>query len=68
MRIEEAIVYLLVSNARGMTTEQIASEINERVLHIRRDGKPVTSSQVYAVVMHNSEVFAKDGKLIRLLM
>ena len=33
---------------RGMRTEQIAEMINRNHLHIRKDGQPVTSNQVYA--------------------
>lgn len=68
MKIEEAIVYILASSRRGMTTTQIADSINEQRLHQRRDGRPVSCAQVYAVVCHNPEIFAKDGGLIRLLM
>ena len=35
---------------RGMRTEQIAETINRQRLHIRKDGQPVTSNQVYAVI------------------
>ena len=35
---------------RGMRTEQIAEMINRQRLHIRKDGQPVTSKQVYAVI------------------
>ena len=35
---------------RGMRTEQIAEMINRQQLHIRKDGQPVTSNQVYAVI------------------
>jgi len=40
-----------------MKTEQIAEIINRRKLHVRKDGQPVTSAQVYAVVMRNTQVF-----------
>ena len=50
MRIEEAIVYVLSTAGYGMKTERIAEEINSRRLHVRRDGNPVTSAQVYAVI------------------
>lgn len=38
------------SQNRGMRTEQIAEIINSQRLHIRKDGEPVTSNQVYAVI------------------
>ena len=49
MKMEEAMVYLLVRRNGGMTTSQLADAINRERLHVRKDGKPVTSSQVYAV-------------------
>ena len=41
MKIEEAILYCLTSQNRGMRTEQIAEMINRQRLHIRKDGQPV---------------------------
>ena len=38
MSLPEAIVYLLASAGYGMKTDQIAREINERRLYVRRDG------------------------------
>ena len=68
MRIEEAIVYLLSTEGCGMTTETLAEQINLRRLHLRRDGQPVTSNQVYAVAMRFPEMFVKDGRVIRLMV
>ena len=68
MRIEETIVYLLASEGHGMTTDTLAKKINLRRLHLRRDGQPVTSNQVYAVAMRFPEMFVKDGGLIRLMV
>lgn len=49
-----------------MTTDTLAQEINARQLHIRKDGLPVSSKQVYAVCMRYKEMFCKEGILIRL--
>ena len=68
MTVADAIVFLLATSNCGMRTETIARQINLRGLHHRKDGKPVTSEQVYAVCMSNPGVFVKDGGLIRLLM
>ena len=68
MKIEEAIVYVLASSRRGMTTAQIADSINEQQLHQSRDGRPVSSARVYAIICHYPDVFTKDGGLIHLLM
>ena len=46
MKIEEAIVYVIVKRNGGMTTEQIAEAINRQRLYKRKDGQLVTSQQV----------------------
>lgn len=68
MKIEEAIVYVLVQRNGGMTTEQIADAINRQGLHIRKDGNPVTSNQVYAVICKFPDMFAKEGGRILLMI
>ena len=68
MKIEEAIVYVLAERNGGLKTEQIAEIINRRKLHVRKDGEPVTSAQVYAVVMRNTQVFCNAEGRIMLLM
>ena len=68
MKIEEAILYVLAERGGGLRTEQIADIINRRKLHIRKDGQPVTSAQVYAVVMHHPDTFVKDEGRIMLII
>jgi hypothetical protein len=68
MKIEEAIVYCLANSNRGMKTEQIADMINSQQLHIRKDGKPVTDKQVYAVIMLYPDTFVKSEGRIMLMM
>ena len=53
MKIEEAIIYAIMSSGHGKTTDQIADAINRNGWHMRKDGKPVTSAQVYAVICRN---------------
>lgn len=68
MKIEEAIVYVLASSDRGMRTEQIADVINSRGLYKRKDGGPVTSKQVYAVVMRFPDTFCKaEGRIMLMI-
>ena len=67
MRLEDAMVYALATAGRGMTTDQIAQTINEERLHVRVDGNPVTSAQVYAVC-RNRTIFIKGGGIIHLAM
>ena len=68
MKIEEAIVYCLASSGRGMRTEQIADMINRQRLHLRKDGQPVTSVQVYAVICRYPEMFVKaEGRIMLMI-
>ena len=68
MKIEEAIVYVLASSGCGMKTEQIAREINERKLFIRKGNIPVDGKMVYAVVMSNPDTFAKaEGRIMLMI-
>lgn len=68
MRLEDAMVYALATAGRGMTTDQIAQKINDERLHVRVDGNPVTSAQVYAAVCRNRTIFIKEGGIIHLSM
>lgn len=68
MKIEEAILYCLISQNRGMRTEQIADMINRERLHIRKDGQPVTSNQVYAVVCRFPDIFVRTEGRIMLMI
>ena len=68
MKIEEAIVYCLASTGRGMRTEQIADMINRQRLHLCKDGQPVTSKQVFAVICRYPDTFIKSEGRIMLLI
>ena len=68
MKIEEAILYCLAKQNRGMRTEQIADMINRLRLHIRKDGQPVTSNQVYAAVCRYPNMFTKaEGRIMLMI-
>ena len=68
MKIEEAILYCLTRQNCGMRTEQIAEMINRQCLHIRKDGQPVTSNQVYAVVCRYPSTFTKaEGRIMLMI-
>ena len=68
MKIEEAIVYCLTTSNRGMRTEQIADMINRQRLHLRKDAQPVTSKQVFAVIMRYPDIFARsEGKIMLMI-
>lgn len=68
MRIDEAIVFVLASSGYGMKTEQIAREINERKLFVRKGNIPVDGKMVYAVVMSNPDTFVKaEGRIMLMI-
>lgn len=61
-------MYVLAERNGGLRTEQIAEIINRKRLHVRKDGQPVTSAQVYAVIMHFPETFVKaEGRIMLLI-
>ena len=65
MKIEEAILYCLATQNRGMRTEQIAEMINRQRLHIRKAGQPVTSNQVYAAICRYPDTLTKaEGRIM----
>lgn len=68
MKIEEAILYCLASRNRGMRTEEIADMINNQRLHLRKDGQPVTSKQVFAVIGCYPDTFIKaEGRIMLMI-
>ena len=68
MKIEEAILYCLASRNRGMRTEEIAEMINKERLHLRKDGQPVTSKQVYVVLGRYPDMFIKaEGRILLMI-
>ena len=68
MKIEEAIVYCLASSNRGMRTEQIADMINRQQIHLRKDGQPVTSKQIFYIITHNPDMFCINGGRVMLMI
>ena len=68
MRIEEAITYAIMSDGHGKAANQIADAINRNGWHIRKDGKPVTSAQVYAVIYRYPSIFTKEAGRICVML
>ena len=78
MKIEEAIIdakrrncfrrYSIMSDGHGKTTDQIAAAINCNGWHIRKDGKPVTSAQVYACICRYPSIFTKEAGRICVML
>ena len=68
MKIEEAILYCLAKRNGGMRTEQIADMINTQRLHLRKDGQPVTSKQVFAVISRYPDTFVISTGRVMLMI
>lgn len=68
MKIEKAIIYAIMSDGHGKTTDQIAALINAHGWHVRKDGQPVSSKQVYAVIMRYPDIFTKEEGRIRVML
>lgn len=68
MKLEGAIVYILASSGHGMKIDQIAREINERMLFTGWDNAPVDGKMVYLAVMAHPDTYAKSESRIRLII
>ncbi len=68
MKIEEAMLYCLAERNGGMKAEQLCERINRERLHVRRDGKPVPTSQIWAVVHAFPETFVYTAGRIYLMI
>lgn len=68
MKLEEAITYAIMSDGHGKTTDQIAAAINRNAWHVRKDGKPVTSAQVYACICRYPSIFTKEAGRICVML
>lgn len=68
MSLQEAMVYVLVTEARGLSVPQIAYLINREKLHVKKDGEPVSEEQVWACYFRNRHTFVWEGGIIHLVM
>ena len=68
MRLEEAMLYCLVNERRGLSISQITYLINREKLHVRLDGEPVSEEQVWACYFRNRHTFVWEGGIIHLII
>ena len=68
MKIEEAIVYVMVKAKWRHDNRPDCRCINRHRLHLRKDGQPVTSKQVYATICRFPEMFTKEAGRIMLMI
>lgn len=68
LSLQEAMVYILVTEAIGLSIPKITYLINREKLHLRKDGMPVTEEQVWACYFRNRQTFVWEGGIIHLVM
>lgn len=68
MKLEEAMLYCIFNENRGLSVPQITYLINREKLHVRKDGKPVTEDQVWACYFRNRDTFVWEGGILHLVM
>ena len=67
-RIEEAMIYILTNEGRGLTVSHIVALINAYKLYVKKDGTPVTEAYVWRTIFVNPQIFVREGTIIHLLM
>lgn len=68
LSLQEAMVYVLVTEARGLSVPQITYLINRERLHVRKDGEPVSEEKIWACYFRNRHTFVWEGGIIHLVM
>jgi repressor of nif and glnA expression len=66
MFLHEAITQVLKEQNRPMTARELADEINQRKLYIKRDESNIKTSQIHARVKNYPHLFQKRNGLIGL--
>lgn len=67
MTLHEAIEMILQETGRPMSTREIADVVNKRNLYTRRDGLPISASQIAARVGNYENLFSKQLGKIKLV-
>ena len=59
---------LLAERNGGMKAEQLAAAINARRLHVRRDGQPVSTRQIWWAVKNFPDTFTyAEGRIFLII-
>ena len=66
MTLHEAIVQVLKSANRAMTTQQIAEELNKTKAYQKRDGSAITDFQIHGRTKNYPHLFNRDKSLVSL--
>lgn len=65
--LHEEIRAILQEQARDMTTQEIADEVNRRGHYLKQDRSPVTSFQIHGRTRQYSQLFTRDGIIVALV-
>ena len=66
MKLHEAIEKLIKDFGRPMTTNEIASMLNENEWYSKKDGSLITSFQIHGWTKNYTQIFNRDGSLVSL--
>lgn len=66
MTLHEAIIKLLIENNRSMTTQEIASELNENQWYQKKDKSLITDFQIHGRTINYSNLFNRNGQVVSL--
>lgn len=68
MKLEDAMLYCLITEERGLSIPQLIHLINSERLCERKDGSPITEAQVWACYFRNRHTFVLEGGIIHVIM
>jgi len=67
LTLHEAIAVILKKSGNDWThVKDLAQAVNEQGLYTKRDGSPVQSNQIHARTKNYTQLFEKEGPMVRL--
>ncbi len=66
MTLHEAIVRVLQTKGKSMTTQEIADELNRNGLYSKRDGSTITTFQIHGRTRNYCHLFHREGSTVSL--
>ena len=66
MTLHEAIVEVLETSGKAMTTQEIANELNKTGAYKKKDGSKISAFQIHGRTRNYSHLFNRDKSLVSL--
>ena len=66
MTLHEAIIQVLKTAGRPMSTTEIADKLNHNGLYRKRDGSAISAFQIHGRTRKYSHLFDRDGSMVSL--